>query len=779
MMASRTRRWFHPNIHGVEAEHLLKERGIHGSFLARPSKGNPGDFTLSVRRNVEVTHIKIQNTGDFYDLYGGEKFATLSELVQYYMENQGQLREKNGEIIELRYPLNCADPTTERWFHGHMSGKSAEKVLEQWKNGSFLVRESMGQPGNYCLSVKNEDKVTHVMIRCQNNKYDVGGGERFETLTDLVDHYKKNPMVETSGTVVHLKQPCMSTTFHSGAIHIRVGLLQQEHSNGIGISASTRTLSSISDTASIDTRYTNLPDTPVDHLDNQSLFNESNGQFGTEDSAKGAIFNSGFWEEFESLQQQECKHLFSRKEGQRPENKNKNRYKNILPFDHTRVILNIKDKSPGADYINANRILPEDDVPNPSRNPGGVSTTNSGNKVLSLMDNLTRHKKQYIATQGCLTATRADFWLMVWQEKTRVIVMTTKELERGKIKCARYWPDLDSEETYGDFLVETVAEDVNKDYTLREFLVKNVATEKEDIENGKVDNVDERRVYHYHFQSWPDHGVPSDPGCVLNFLHDVNRRQENLIHHLANGQDLDTEEKENIIEEEESIKTINDSPPVVVHCSAGIGRTGTFIVIDMIIDQIKRQGLDCDIDIQRTIQMVRSQRSGMVQTEAQYKFVYMAVSHHMETVQKRMEAEQKSTREYTNIKYSSDAVGGEPIRSSLSRMSLSSASNIPPSTSTSNYIQTPRQMALNSRNGRTSSESLPRPPDDIPKQLYGDLGENRGTLSSSNLTNTPTSASAIINLNIGPPPACAPPAPPKKRHACNVQNDNETYFGST
>ena len=73
-------------------------------------------------------------------------------------------------------------------------------------------------------------------------------------------------------------------------------------------------------------------------------------------------------------------------------------------------------------------------------------------------------------------------------------------MERGKIKCARYWPDLNSEETYGDFLVETVAEDVNKDYTLREFLVKNVATEKEDIANGKVDNVEGRRVYHYHFQ---------------------------------------------------------------------------------------------------------------------------------------------------------------------------------------------------------------------------------------------------------------------------------------
>nr|XP_023021149.1 tyrosine-protein phosphatase non-receptor type 11-like [Leptinotarsa decemlineata] len=109
------RRWFWPTIDGIEAEKLLMERGVDCSFLARPSTANPSNFTLSVRRNGEVTHIKIQNSGDFYDLYGGEKFATLSELVQYYMENPGQLKEKNGEIIELKYPLNCAEPTTERW----------------------------------------------------------------------------------------------------------------------------------------------------------------------------------------------------------------------------------------------------------------------------------------------------------------------------------------------------------------------------------------------------------------------------------------------------------------------------------------------------------------------------------------------------------------------------------------------------------------------------------------------------------------------------------------
>lgn len=310
------------------------ERGFDGSFLARPSRSNPGDFTLSVRRNGEVTHIKIQNTGDFYDLYGGEKFATLAELVQFYMENQGQLREKNGEVIELKYPLNCADPTTERWFHGHLSGKEAEKlILEKGKNGSFLVRESQSKPGDYVLSVRTDDKVTHVMIRCQDAKYDVGGGEKFESLSELVDHYKKNPMVETSGTVVHLKQPFNATRINASTIQSRVQVLSKE--NGV-----------------------------------------TSGK-------------AGFWEEFESLQQQECKHLYSRKEGQRTENRNKNRYKNILPFDHTRVILREVDTSvPCADYINANVITPEDD---------GVDGVN----------------KFYIATQGCLPNTASDFWWMV------------------------------------------------------------------------------------------------------------------------------------------------------------------------------------------------------------------------------------------------------------------------------------------------------------------------------------------------------------------------------
>jgi tyrosine-protein phosphatase non-receptor type 11 len=245
------------------------------------------------------------------------------------------------------------------------------------------------------------------------------------------------------------------------------------------------------------------------------------------------------------LQQQECKHLYSRKEGQKPENKAKNRYKNILPFDHTRVVLrDVAEDKPGADYINANYIHHEED------SPSGVVTG--------------KPFKQYIATQGCVGSTRGDFYHMIWQERSLLVVMTTKVMERGKTKCARYWPDVGQTEEYGSYSVTNVTEETSKDYTLREF----VLTKGEE----------KRNVFHYHFLGWPDHGTPEDPGSVLNFLHDVNIKQEAL----------------------------EAAGPIVVHCSAGIGRTGTFIVIDMIIDQIQTLGLDCEIDIQRTIQVFAS-----------------------------------------------------------------------------------------------------------------------------------------------------------------------------
>ncbi|XP_059796054.1 tyrosine-protein phosphatase non-receptor type 11-like isoform X2 [Balaenoptera ricei] len=505
-----SRRWFHPNLGGVEAEQLLRSKGQHGSFLARPSKSRPGGFTLSVRRHDEVTHIKIQNTGDYYDLYGGEKFATLAELVQHYTgQRGGLLRERGGAPVDLLHPLSCQDPTSERWYHGHLSGKEAEKLLMQkGRPGSFLVRESQSKPGDFVLSALTQQldragrqaRVTHVMI-----------------------HF----------------QPLKTTRISATSIESRV--------------------------------------------------RELNEAMDASEKAK-----QGFWEEFEMLQQQECRLLYPRKEGQRPENKPKNRYRNILPFDTTRVILrDVEDSAPGADYINANYIR-SDPEEKPGHGPGKV----------------------YIATQGCLPTTVAAFWAMVHQENTRVIVMTTREVERGRNKCFRYWPELHGSQEYGRLRVCNVAEHQAQGYCVRELQVWRADQEESP-----------RTVKHCQYFGWPDHGVPAAPTGVLGFLDEVNRAQSSMP----------------------------GAGPMVVHCSAGIGRTGTIIVLDILVDVIRRQGLDCDIDVPKTIQHVRRQRSGMVQTEAQYKFVYLALQRYIRGEQLRLREQREPPEERDSLK-----VGASP-----------------------------------------------------------------------------------------------------------------------
>ena len=124
MAVAPNKRWFHPNIDGMEAKKLLMEKGKHGSFLVRFSSGekdkpNP-NLTLSVRRKGEVTNIKVRRHQDgFYDLFGGEPFASLSDLIQFYMRNDDQLKEKSGEIIELRFPLNWYESAFSRRKMNH------------------------------------------------------------------------------------------------------------------------------------------------------------------------------------------------------------------------------------------------------------------------------------------------------------------------------------------------------------------------------------------------------------------------------------------------------------------------------------------------------------------------------------------------------------------------------------------------------------------------------------------------------------------------------------
>ncbi|XP_025053313.1 receptor-type tyrosine-protein phosphatase delta isoform X13 [Alligator sinensis] len=230
-------------------------------------------------------------------------------------------------------------------------------------------------------------------------------------------------------------------------------------------------------------------------------------------------------------------------------NKPKNRYANVIAYDHSRVLLSAIEGIPGSDYINANYI-------------DGY-----------------RKQNAYIATQGSLPETFGDFWRMMWEQRGATVVMMTKLEERSRVKCDQYWPSRGTE-TYGLIQVTLLDTVELATYCVRTFaLYKNGSSEK-------------REVRQFQFTAWPDHGVPEHPTPFLAFL----RR----------------------------VKTCNppDAGPMVVHCSAGVGRTGCFIVIDAMLERIKHEKT---VDIYGHVTLMRAQRNYMVQTEDQYIFIHDAL----------------------------------------------------------------------------------------------------------------------------------------------------------
>ncbi|XP_056224465.1 receptor-type tyrosine-protein phosphatase delta-like isoform X28 [Seriola aureovittata] len=230
-------------------------------------------------------------------------------------------------------------------------------------------------------------------------------------------------------------------------------------------------------------------------------------------------------------------------------NKPKNRYANVIAYDHSRVLLSAIDGIPGSDYINSNYI-------------DGY-----------------RKQNAYIATQGSLPETFGDFWRMIWEQRSAIIVMMTKLEERSRVKCDQYWPTRGTE-TYGLIQVTLLDTVELATYCVRTFaLFKNGSSEK-------------REVRQFQFTAWPDHGVPEHPTPFLAFL----RR----------------------------VKACNppDAGPMVVHCSAGVGRTGCFIVIDAMLERIKHEKT---VDIYGHVTLMRAQRNYMVQTEDQYVFIHDAL----------------------------------------------------------------------------------------------------------------------------------------------------------
>uniref|UniRef100_A0A8C4NWD1 protein-tyrosine-phosphatase n=1 Tax=Dicentrarchus labrax TaxID=13489 RepID=A0A8C4NWD1_DICLA len=230
-------------------------------------------------------------------------------------------------------------------------------------------------------------------------------------------------------------------------------------------------------------------------------------------------------------------------------NKPKNRYANVIAYDHTRVILAPIEGILGSDYINANYI-------------DGY-----------------RKQNAYIATQGPLAETFGDFWRMVWEQRAASVVMMTRLEEKSRIKCDQYWPSRGTE-TYG--MIQVTLLDTME---LATFCVRTLSLHK----SGSSER---REVRQFQFTAWPDHGVPEYPTPFLNFL----RR----------------------------VKACNppDAGPIIAHCSAGVGRTGCFIVIDAMLERIRHERT---VDIYGHVTLMRSQRNYMVQTEDQYSFIHEAL----------------------------------------------------------------------------------------------------------------------------------------------------------
>lgn len=231
-----------------------------------------------------------------------------------------------------------------------------------------------------------------------------------------------------------------------------------------------------------------------------------------------------------------------------PCNRPKNRFTNILPYDHSRFKLQPVDDEEGSDYINANYV------------PGHNSP------------------REFIVTQGPLHSTRDDFWRMCWESNSRAIVMLTRTFEKGREKCDHYWPHDTVPVYYGDIKVTLLNDSHYPDWVITEFMMTRGDTQ--------------RIIRHFHFTTWPDFGVPNPPQTLARFVRAFRERVG------------------------------PDQRPIVVHCSAGVGRSGTFITLDRILQQIQVSEY---VDIFGIVWAMRKERVWMVQTEQQYICIHQCL----------------------------------------------------------------------------------------------------------------------------------------------------------
>ncbi|XP_053718746.1 receptor-type tyrosine-protein phosphatase beta [Synchiropus splendidus] len=260
-----------------------------------------------------------------------------------------------------------------------------------------------------------------------------------------------------------------------------------------------------------------------------------------------------------------------------PENRGKNRYNNILPYDSTRVKLSYLEDDPCSDYINASYI--------PGHN----------------------YRREYIATQGPLPGTKDDFWRMVWEHGVHNVVMVTQCVEKGRVKCDQYWPADREPLYYGDLVLQMLSESVLPEWTIREFRI-----------TAERSSGYPRVLRHFHYTVWPDHGVPESTQSLIQFVRTVR----------------------------DYVDRSPSTGATVVHCSAGVGRTGTFIALDRVLQQMDSKGT---IDLYGCVFDLRLHRQHMVQTECQYSFLHQCARDVLRARKHRSEQENPLYPIYENF----------------------------------------------------------------------------------------------------------------------------------
>ncbi|XP_031158339.2 receptor-type tyrosine-protein phosphatase beta isoform X2 [Sander lucioperca] len=260
-----------------------------------------------------------------------------------------------------------------------------------------------------------------------------------------------------------------------------------------------------------------------------------------------------------------------------PENRGKNRYNNILPYDSTRVKMAYLEDDPCSDYINASYV------------PGN------------------NYRREYIATQGPLPGTKDDFWRMVWEHGVYNVVMVTQCVEKGRVKCDQYWPPDREPLYYGDLVIQMLSESVLPEWTIREFKITSESSSSYP-----------RVLRHFHYTVWPDHGVPESTQSLIQFVRTVR----------------------------DYVDRSPSTGATVVHCSAGVGRTGTFIALDRVLQQMDSKGT---IDLYGCVFDLRLHRQHMVQTECQYSFLHQCVRDVLRARKHRSEQENPLYPIYENF----------------------------------------------------------------------------------------------------------------------------------